>query len=68
MVAPTTVYGLFRARGGFIRGEGDVENVPYLSDDGTSLVAGDREFLVVSSDPPNDADGRANGTIYIQTA
>ena len=35
---------------------------------GTSLVSGDGEFLVVSSDPPNDADGRANGTIYIQTA
>lgn len=33
-----------------------------------SLVSGDGEFLVVSSDPPNDADGRANGTIYIQTA
>lgn len=41
MVAPTTVYGKFRARGGFIRGEGEVENVPYLSDDGTSLVSGD---------------------------
>lgn len=26
------------------------------------------EFLVVSNNPPNDADGRSDGTIYIQTA
>jgi len=44
MVAPTTVYGKFRARGGFIRGEGEVENVPYLSEDGASLVSGDGSF------------------------
>jgi hypothetical protein len=24
--------------------------------------------VVISSDPPNDADGRPDGTIYIQTA
>lgn len=46
MVTPTTVYGKFRARGGFIRGEGEVENVPYLSDDGTSLVSGDGTILI----------------------
>lgn len=26
------------------------------------------DFLVVSSNAPNNADGRPNGTIYIQTA
>lgn len=43
-------------------------NLVELSANGTSLVSGDGEFLIVSSDPPNDADGRADGAIYIQTA
>lgn len=35
----------------------------------TGLLGPDgREFLVISSAPPNNADGRLDGTIYIQTA
>lgn len=31
------------------------------------LTAGDADILIISDQPPNDADGRAVGTIYFQT-
>lgn len=49
-------------------------NVPQFSlDPTTGAVTGlvgpsGSDFLVVSSSAPNNADGRPNGTIYIQTA